>query len=636
MNNTKRSDRTAATGDNSAFNDKYEPTESSTDTCCLLLHALFNPMANKDPVGEEELQVAEGSTAWVDFLSHSQLVEAIKKRGWVVPQDAELNWDKDLDFLSLAFNSAVHESTGCTPSSLLLGRELNHPLLAVWDVEPLVGATGWRPWELYIWRKRSRARVAAAYNRGRKPTNVLINDRVFCRDFPLSSGADRISAKLSPKWNGPWLVKAFLTPVTVLLEHCENEDRTRRAHVSEFTPCIRDANSCPKERMLHLIFCWWNLLAGLHCCTPGALSKLPAAKRISSSKAATHFFFLLDVFSGEEQISTHNLPSTQEYATVSVTSKEALILVLPVVDLCCPPVLLDVDLYCLSVLLAGLSISASGWVVYQCCWLLFLWLWVFYWLLLVFFSCRSAASYYLLRLYADMNPDHTLVNLKLLFLLNRLAAIVSHVLMCQWEAPFSPIGQGQAAMVPRSEASWSVAGYPTRVCLLFRRIKVNCQKSERAILSNILSLLYLPPRVTLPGLHVPPQLTLPRVPPPLTLPGLSPHLSPRLTLLGPSHQLFSYPYPHDPRDGCLNITSSRDSTSSRHQPVSPEADRTGIAIYLMSLLTSDKCRFSFQDEGWTDPVKTNYMIRNKACLAGQVEKEKDAAALHKEDCHRNY
>nr|CAD7439968.1 unnamed protein product [Timema bartmani] len=41
-----------------------------------------------------------------------------------------------------------------------------------------------------------------------------------------------------------------------------------------------------------------------------------------------------------------------EYATVSVASEEAMILVLPAVDLCCPPMLLAVDLCCLSVLLA--------------------------------------------------------------------------------------------------------------------------------------------------------------------------------------------------------------------------------------------------------------------------------------------
>nr|CAD7401242.1 unnamed protein product [Timema cristinae] len=46
------------------------------------------------------------------------------------------------------------------------------------------------------------------------------------------------------------------------------------------------------------------------------------------------------LWEGVDRISTHNLPSTQEYTTVSVASGEAMILVLQVVDLCCPSVLL--------------------------------------------------------------------------------------------------------------------------------------------------------------------------------------------------------------------------------------------------------------------------------------------------------
>nr|CAD7407723.1 unnamed protein product [Timema poppensis] len=42
-------------------------------------------------------------------------------------------------------------------------------------------------------------------------------DSVLCKLYPQSSTADKISAKLSPKWSGPWRVERFLTPVTLLL-----------------------------------------------------------------------------------------------------------------------------------------------------------------------------------------------------------------------------------------------------------------------------------------------------------------------------------------------------------------------------------------------------------------------------------
>ena len=36
-------------------------------------------------------------------------------------------WDEDLPWLSVAFNTAVHESTKATPDALFLGREISSP-----------------------------------------------------------------------------------------------------------------------------------------------------------------------------------------------------------------------------------------------------------------------------------------------------------------------------------------------------------------------------------------------------------------------------------------------------------------------------------------------------------------------------
>jgi hypothetical protein len=48
-------------------------------------------------------------------------------------------WDRDLPWLSLAFNTAVHESTGCTRDKLFFGREIGFPLEIRWDLSPLRG-----------------------------------------------------------------------------------------------------------------------------------------------------------------------------------------------------------------------------------------------------------------------------------------------------------------------------------------------------------------------------------------------------------------------------------------------------------------------------------------------------------------
>jgi len=46
-------------------------------------------------------------------------------------------WDEDLAWLSVAFNTAVHESSKCTPDVLFLGREMKCPLLTRWDLSSI-------------------------------------------------------------------------------------------------------------------------------------------------------------------------------------------------------------------------------------------------------------------------------------------------------------------------------------------------------------------------------------------------------------------------------------------------------------------------------------------------------------------
>jgi hypothetical protein len=49
---------------------------------------------------------------------------------------SQTRWDEDLSLLSLAFNSARHESTSFTPASLFLGREIRSPLEINWELCP--------------------------------------------------------------------------------------------------------------------------------------------------------------------------------------------------------------------------------------------------------------------------------------------------------------------------------------------------------------------------------------------------------------------------------------------------------------------------------------------------------------------
>ena len=43
-------------------------------------------------------------------------------------QENQRNWDHLLPLLSMAYRSAIHESTGCTPNELMFGREVRLPV----------------------------------------------------------------------------------------------------------------------------------------------------------------------------------------------------------------------------------------------------------------------------------------------------------------------------------------------------------------------------------------------------------------------------------------------------------------------------------------------------------------------------
>nr|CAD7594732.1 unnamed protein product [Timema genevievae] len=77
-------------------------------------------------------------------------------------------------------------------------REPNHPLLVVWDVNPLLGAPNDPSYsERYSAAfqnlKKSQRRVVEVYNRGRVPVNIAVDDLVMCRCFPQSYAIDKIT-----------------------------------------------------------------------------------------------------------------------------------------------------------------------------------------------------------------------------------------------------------------------------------------------------------------------------------------------------------------------------------------------------------------------------------------------------------
>jgi transposase InsO family protein len=148
------------------------------------------------------------------------------------------HWDEHLSSLTLAFNSAWHESTAATPASLFLGRDVHHPLELKWELRELDTNQDTKDIEEF-WGtalknlRKARDRVAQRYNAGRKQVPFEVGDLVMVRLHPLSSKSEQRSAKLDYKWSVPFKIARYTSPVTVSLANPETGVVVKKAHVSQ-------------------------------------------------------------------------------------------------------------------------------------------------------------------------------------------------------------------------------------------------------------------------------------------------------------------------------------------------------------------------------------------------------------------
>jgi hypothetical protein len=154
---------------------------------------------------------------------------------------AHNTWDVELPWLSLAFNTAVHESTGVTPDKIFLGRELMSPLDVVWDLTDKEMATSAGDnqifWEQALQNlKKARNKVARRYDANRLPSTHQVGDMVMYKLRLGSSKVAQRSAKIQLKWSKPAIIARMVRPNVALLANPETGVVIRRAHVGQLKP----------------------------------------------------------------------------------------------------------------------------------------------------------------------------------------------------------------------------------------------------------------------------------------------------------------------------------------------------------------------------------------------------------------
>jgi hypothetical protein len=152
--------------------------------------------------------------------------------------ESQTAWDVNLPWLSVAFNTAVHERTKSTPDKLFLGREMKTPLEVRWDLSPENNGNGGDPDQSFWTRayynlKLANKRVAERYKSDRKPHQYRVGDTVVYRLNLTSAKAQNISAKLLLRWSKPVVIAKIVGPNVVLLANPDTGVIIRKAHVSQ-------------------------------------------------------------------------------------------------------------------------------------------------------------------------------------------------------------------------------------------------------------------------------------------------------------------------------------------------------------------------------------------------------------------
>ena len=135
--------------------------------------------------------------------------------------DHQRDWDTHLPYLMMAYRSDEHETTGCTPNSLMLGREVATPMDAKW-----VGSCTAKP--LGMGAERETRYHDAKLNWER----FIQGDQVFVF-FPTRKVGN--SSKLTRHWRGPYQILRRISDLLYEV-NCGSRGKPQVTHVDRLHP----------------------------------------------------------------------------------------------------------------------------------------------------------------------------------------------------------------------------------------------------------------------------------------------------------------------------------------------------------------------------------------------------------------
>ncbi|XP_031783173.1 uncharacterized protein LOC116416909 [Nasonia vitripennis] len=184
--------------------------------------------------------------------------------------ESHRDWDKHVHELRHAMNTAVQSTLKTSPAFLNFGR---HPSPVKSLRTEIEGRGPKLQLDPAVWQDRmkrldalrelvakfidnARNKQGETYNRRRRLTNFAVGDMVLRRTHYQSKAAESFSAKLAPKFEGPFRITEQKSPTVYILEAEEgNSRKIAKAHVSDLkrylpprNPKTNSPNTDPTSR----------------------------------------------------------------------------------------------------------------------------------------------------------------------------------------------------------------------------------------------------------------------------------------------------------------------------------------------------------------------------------------------------
>ncbi|KAH8399519.1 hypothetical protein KR222_010208, partial [Zaprionus bogoriensis] len=159
------------------------------------------------------------------------------------------SWDELLPEISLAVNTSVADSTGFSPAFMMQGREPRLPASLYHEATPGSASTPQTPSEraqklreIFDIARTNMQRASRDqgrhHNLRRREWRPTLRSAVLVRTHQLSNAGEGFAAKLSAKYEGPFIVKSFISPNIVRLVK-EGEKKSKVANIAQLKPYHR-------------------------------------------------------------------------------------------------------------------------------------------------------------------------------------------------------------------------------------------------------------------------------------------------------------------------------------------------------------------------------------------------------------